>query len=599
MAFQKHRGALGTASSMGGGFMAVFGSIFICVGLGIGGFLYFPALFDWWQSRQWVEEPCWIERVEMKTSRGNKGSTTYTVEASYRYQYRGRTYHSERVGLLSGGDNIGDFQHRAYEELSRFAGQETPFHCLVNPAKPEQAILYRDLRWGLLLLMSAFPTIFTLVGGLVAFGGMAAAREIKGILTLQEQHPAAPWKWKREWAGSEITASKDGFGALLAITAWIYIVQLPLTAAVLASGALTESFSALAVFIPLALGLLPLRAVWKRLRMRQYVGSLSFSPRQWPMRPGTLLEGRLRFTQHLSQLASLEVKVLCRRKTTRGHGKQRSTTEEILWEQNLTLSAAQAQQEDQSWVLPLRLKLSPDFPGQDSQPSLNELRSPREIQWAMEVSGMPGMKPLSLPLPVFGEADKTFHDHSPAISEAESEAVISHLSHEQLEAMLKTHGIEAKFDAAGHPLSIFCPPGRNRAVAIGLLLFGTFWTGVFVVLILQNAPLLFKIIWGVSAPIIELIGLRMLLHQRLVEFSRDQMKVVNQIGPIHQKTETFEPHLIMGFKQEVYMTSNSTAYYRVRAETTYGKPITLADGITSENTAEKLKNSLQKWKEPR
>jgi len=72
--FSKTLGELGTASSMGGGFMAVFGSIFICVGLVIGGFLYFPALFDWWQSRQWVEEPCWIERVEMKTSRGSKAA---------------------------------------------------------------------------------------------------------------------------------------------------------------------------------------------------------------------------------------------------------------------------------------------------------------------------------------------------------------------------------------------------------------------------------------------------------------------------------------------------------------------------------------------
>lgn len=583
---------------MGGGFMAVFGSIFICVGLGIGGFMYFPALFDWWQSKHWVEVPCWVEHVELKTSRGSKGSTTYTVEARYRYDYRGRNYHGERVGLLSGGDNIGDFHQRAYEELRRFEGQEKPFHCLVNPAKPEQAILYRDLRWGLLLLMSAFPMIFTLVGGLVAFGGMAAAREIKSILTLQAQHPTAPWKWKREWAGSEITASKDGFGAWSAITAWIYLVQLPLTATVLASGALSESYSALAVFIPLVLGLIPLRAVWKRLRMRRLLGSLCFSPRHWPMRPGALLEGKLHFTQPLSPMASLEVKVLSKRKTTRGHGKQSSTTEEILWQQNITLSAAQAQQENQSWVLPLRLKLSPDFPGQDSQPSLNELRSPKEIQWAMEVSGPQGMKSLSLPLPVFGEADKTFQDHG-SISEAESAPAISHQTHEELEAMLKTHGIEAKFDASGLPLSLFCPPGRNRAVAIGLLIFGTLWSGVLVVLILQNAPLLFKIIWGISAPIIELIGLRMLLHQRRVEFSRDQMKVVNQIGPIHQKTETFEPHLIMGFKQEVYMTSNSTAYYRVRAETTYGKPITLADGMTNETTAERLKNSLQAWKQRR
>ena len=73
----------------------------------------------------------------MKTSRGSKGSTTYTIEASYRYQYRGRTYHSERVGLFSGSNNIGDFQQRACEELSNFEGLETPFHCLVNPAKPE------------------------------------------------------------------------------------------------------------------------------------------------------------------------------------------------------------------------------------------------------------------------------------------------------------------------------------------------------------------------------------------------------------------------------------------------------------------------------
>ena len=316
------------------------------------------------------------------------------------------------------------------------------------------------------------------------------------------------------------------------------------------------------------------------------------------MRPGALLEGRLRFTQPLPQLTSLEVKGLCRRKTKLGHGKQRSTTEEILWEQNLPLSAAQAQQENQSWVLPLRLKLSPDFPGLDSQPSLNDLRSQREIHWAMEVSGMPGMKPLSLPLPVCGEADQTFHDHSSVISEAEPKAAISYPSDEQLEAMLKTHGIEAKFDDSGYPLSILCPPGRNRAVAIGVLLFGTFWTGVFVVLILQNAPLLFKIILGISAPIIELIGLHMRLHQRRVEFSRDQMKVVNQIGPIHQKPETFEPQLIMGFKHEVYMTSNSTAYYRVRAENTYGKPITLLTASPAKEPPKSSKTVCKSGKSP-
>lgn len=574
--------------------MALFGGIFICVGLAVGHFLYFPALYDWWQSNEWVEEPCWIERTELKSSSSSKGSTTYTVKANYRYSYRGQTYHNDRVGLLSGGDNIGDFQQRAYNELRRFEGKETPFHCLVNPTKPEQAILYRDLRWGLMFMLSMFPTIFPLIGGLVAFGGMAAARQVKKNRELEALHPGAPWKWKPEWEGSEITPSKNGLSAFLAITIWILIVQLPLSAAVIVSGALADSFSAFAVFIPLVIAMLLLRAAWRRLRMQRHFGNLSFRPRHWPLRPGTLLEGQLRFTQPLSSDMPLEAKILCKRKISRSSGKQRTTTEETLWEQVVSLPVTQAQQENQHWVLPLRVRLNPDLPSQDNQSALHDLRSSQEIHWLMEVSGKTGMKPLSLPLPVFGEADETFQDHQPTSSHGE---VTEATSWDSLETQLKTHGIEAEFDSQGQPLSLFCPPGRNRVVAISLLIFGTIWTGVLVVIILQNTPLIFKIIWGITAPLIELLGLRMLLHQRRVEFTPVQLRVLNQIGPFYQKTETLEPHLVLGFTHDAYMTSNNTAYYRVRAETTYGKHLTLADGITVEATAEKLKQRLQQWKQ--
>lgn len=579
--------------------MAVFGSIFICAGLVVGYFAYFPALIDWWRSSEWVEEPCWIERVEMKTTRGNKGSVSYTVEADYRYEHHGRSYRSNRVSLYSGGDNIGGFQHSAYDELRRYAGHNKPFRCLVNPEEPQEALLYRDLRWGLLLLISLFPTFFTLVGGMVAVGGMAAARQYKTILALQEQNPDAPWKWKPEWAEREIHPSKDGLAAFMVISAWIIIIQLPLIAAVIISGALAESWMAVFVFIPVTLGLLPMRTAWRRLRMKRWLGDLRFIPRHWPLRPGSVMEGRLLFSRPLPPEAALEIKVRCQRKITRGSGRQSTTTEEILWEQTQSLSAMKIQQADQCWLLPVRVPLSPDFPGQDSQPILNELRSPQEIQWSMTVTGMPGMTPLTLPLPVFGEADKTFHENSLSASDSGVETVVTQTSQPPLETVLKTYGIEARFDPQGQPLSLFSPPGRNRTLAISLLVFGSLWTCIWIILMLQNAPLLFKVIWGISAPVIEWSGLRMLLHQRRVEFARDQMKITNQIGPIQQNTELLEPHLILGFKHAVYMTSNSTAYYRVQAETTFGKAITLVDSITSETAAERLKNSLQAWKERR
>jgi hypothetical protein len=44
------------------------------------------------------------------------------------------------------------------------------------------------------------------------------------------------------------------------------------------------------------------------------------------------------------------------------------------------------------------------------------------------------------------------------------------------------------------------------------------------------------------------------------------------------------------------MRSGNTHLYRVRAETTFGKKITLVDGITEEATAEKLIERLTQWK---
>jgi hypothetical protein len=112
----------------------------------------------------------------------------------------------------------------------------------------------------------------------------------------------------------------------------------------------------------------------------------------------------------------------------------------------------------------------------------------------------------------------------------------------------------------------------------------------------QNAPLIFKLIWGLSAPAILLLAVYLLLHSRRLQLSGSTMTLTNRVGPFFSKTETFEPRHIVQFMHDNYLRSGNVHFYRLRLETTFGKKLTLADGLTEEATAQKLANRLMKWK---
>ncbi len=581
------------ATGLGGGCAALFGSIFIFAGMGIGLFLYFPAIGGWWSARSWEEVPCRIESAELAASHGDD-STTYEAKASYRYEYQGRSFRSERVSLVDGGDNFGDYQQRRHDELRMAREQGRTFRCLVNPAQPGEAILFNDLRWGLMVLMSLFPTLFPLAGGFVAVGGIAMAREGIKIMARQQKYPGQPWNWKLEWADQKVTASGDGSKALLAVAAWIMFVQAPLAAAVVVSGVLMESLMALLAFLPLAIAFFPLRAVWSRMKTKRLIGVVTLEPSSWPLHPGEVLEGRLRFSRQLSPLLPLSVRTRAIRKVTRGSGKSTSTSEETLWEHTETLSASEAQREDRGCSLPLRLELPSEPPGTSTGPLITVSHERSEHLWKMEVIAGEGTKPVTLPLPVFGDAREEMR--LSAAATAVAKPVVEEDLTEQLIARLQARGIQASFAADGTPESITCPPGRNRGVAIFLLFFGTIWMGAMIMIFAQDAPFIFKLVWGLSAPAILLLAFYLLLHSRRLQLSGSTLTLTHRAGPFYSKTETFEPRHLVQFMHDNYLRSGNVHFYRVRLETTFGKKLTLADGLTEEATAQKLVNRLTKWK---
>ena len=136
------------------------------------GFITIPLLAIWylvglpiqeWRATQdWVKVPAIIERVQLQTHHSS-GSITYDSTARYRYQFDGTDYVGNRVSLY--GPEDGTSYHRMIvRELEGYRDSQQPFRCFVNPASPREALLYRDIRWGMFAMISLVALLFSGVG---------------------------------------------------------------------------------------------------------------------------------------------------------------------------------------------------------------------------------------------------------------------------------------------------------------------------------------------------------------------------------------------------------------------------------------------------
>jgi hypothetical protein len=344
--------------------------------------------------------------------------------------------------------------------------------------------------------------------------------------------------------------------------------------------------------LPSLLALIPLMFAWQRHKTRMALGRPSLWLKQTPVRPGGVLEGELRFDRVLSPREVIQARLVCQRKITQRTGKSTSTTTENIWEHTQTLSASEARREITGVALPLRVEIPPGLPCAVVEDAAFITGSGEQHEWRLEVSSTNGGKAAVLPLPVFVTGEQAKLAESDTSYDIEAVAP----STQQLVERLKHGGMQVEFDADGLPTLFVCPPGRFRFLSFFLLIFGSIWFIVFLVMMSQGAPWLFRIIWGITSPLILGIGLWTLLHHRRVEITADELRIVNSIGPFYSWQESFAPRHFVGFTYDSNMQSGNQFYYRVLAETTFGKKKTLIDGITESVTVETLAKRLEDWR---
>ena len=142
--------------------LVIIALAFIAIPLLAAWYLVGLPIQDWRATQAWVEVPAMIEEVKL-SEHHSSGTTTYESNARYRYQFDGQDYEGDRVSLY--GPEDGTSYHRVIvKELTAYRDSRTPYRCFVNPRHPQDALLYRDIRWGMMPIISLLALLFAGIG---------------------------------------------------------------------------------------------------------------------------------------------------------------------------------------------------------------------------------------------------------------------------------------------------------------------------------------------------------------------------------------------------------------------------------------------------
>lgn len=144
-------------------FGRVFGFFFSLIFLGGGVMVLHKGLEPWllwFSARHWVSVPAVIESSRLASDKDSDGDRVCWVEVKFRYEAGGRAYVGERYGLDREKSNVGV---EAKREAVRGLKPGAAVRCWVNPKKPQEAVLDREMHsFGLIGLF--FPIPFLAVG---------------------------------------------------------------------------------------------------------------------------------------------------------------------------------------------------------------------------------------------------------------------------------------------------------------------------------------------------------------------------------------------------------------------------------------------------
>ena len=549
-------------------------------------------LVTYWKVQSWVQPPPKIAPTQLKTHDDSE-STTYEVAAQYTYQYQGRQYTDSRVDIFGGSDNVGSFHQDAHQKLSEHKRSGRPLPCFVNPSNPSEAILFRTLRWEMVVFHLPFALIFGGAGfGMLAFG-IYSNRKLKRNQALAALHPNEPWLCKTDWADGKIkNAAKAATMGLLVFAVFWNILSCPIAWLMIQEEVVGKGHHwALLVLIFPAVGLiLLLAAAVSVVRCRKY-GRSVFEMAAMPGVIGGQLAGVVRVSRKVRPEDGFRLTLNCVRRTTTHSGDSDRTSETILWQDEQILALELMQNDPEQTAIPVLFQIPYECHATD------EADANSQTFWRLEIAAKtPGLDyAATFEVPVFktpASDPKFVVDRS---------LIAQYAAPENPERDLAEAGLRKDISPSGNFRLIF-PMARHPGSATAITLFGLVFCAVPYAIYRFDgslwATLFFGGISSLGGLLALLIGASLWFYRSMIDVSPRGISVVGGwfgFGSPRWIDAGDITAIVLRSRMSSGQGSKQQVYYDIDLVRTGGKNITLGKNVVGRRLAESV---IRQIKEP-
>jgi hypothetical protein len=432
-----------------------------------------------------------------------------------------------------------------------------------------------------------FLGLFALVFGGVGFGGLIAllvgSRNQKRRAVREAIHPGEPWLWRDDWASGRIDdSSRATMWSTWAFAAFWNLVSFP-AGYVGARAAIEERNYAglIALLFPLVgIGLL-VWAVRATLRYRKYgISRLELST--VPAVIGHIFKGAVRAPASVQPAEGFQVTLSCMRRVTTGGGKNRSTSETILWQEERRVQGQPSRTSSgMETHVPVAFRIPTHAESCDASASGNR------VFWRLQLSAsMPGVDYESaFEVPVFrtSESDQPISDSERQLTEVTpSLADYQQPRDSRIIVTWNRRGTEILFPAA-----------RNPGAALSLSCFLLLWCGTIVVQLYVGAPRFFPIVTGLFGILILIAALDLWLGVSRVAADSHTLNVATgYLSPGRERSIAAVD--VAGVSVSIGMRAGSRVYYDIAVIQKGGKKLTAGRSVRDKLEAEWLAATIKR-----
>jgi hypothetical protein len=388
--------------------------------------------------------------------------------------------------------------------------------------------------------------------------------------------PESPWLSRPDWAAGKIEDSNRSTMYL----AWTFaalwnLISLPSAVLAVRQAMRTESYGALFVLIFPAVGVgLLIWAVRATVRYRRY-GVSRFDLATVPAPIGGSLRGTVVASGGLEARDGLRVTLTCLRRVTSGSGKNRSTSERVLWQEEQRGSAHMSRTAaGMTTSIPIAFKLP-----SDAEPS-DETDPRSKVIWRLGVvAEVPGVDyAATFEIPVFRTAG------SVAEIEPEPSTVV--------EPFVQAPTSRVRVTRNRRGTEIVFPPARNPGVAAGLTVFLLVWLGAIWAMLRFGAPTLLAVIFAFFALILLWATAASWLGMTQVQVGDGTVTVASGLlTPMRERRFRYDE--IGEVKSRIGMQAGSTPYYDVVLIRRNGRKTAVGSSIRDKREAEWLVETIR------